>query len=948
MESFSARSNEQSWQQHEDYVAALYRRLGFSVKQNISVDGQQVDLLCENWLSGIGLTRLYIDCKHTTLAENKSVSKDDVDQFIYSFRSRAENNGWTAGIMVSNRPFTQYAKAAAAKHINIHLKTIDDLHEEALRIRSYLYDTVHKYEEENKFIDFIPPSGRETETEAESGDWKLLEELVKTWLCEDGSQQMCLFGDFGTGKTTFLEFLHYSFAKRYLTTPSVRIPLLIPLRRYYEAADHQEIISQFFMQECGVNAQFSLFHNFLINGRFLLLLDGFDEMGAKSDPTIRKANYLKLAPLVEGRSKVLISCRPAYFISLQETRSVFSFVNKQMGFAPALKTGAMTEQLFGVVRDSDLGSVFKRARSALGMTIYAEIGLFDKKQIKAYLRKHNSDIVTSSNGDLDAMKLYERIQEIYDLSDLAQRPLLLKLIVLTLPLFRKTADGMYEIELAGQSHKVPDITPSVLYSVYTEKELEREYKKGKIRWLIERQDKVRAIAAIAFEMFRRDVVALDKAALLRVIQKVFPTSEDDQAYYLNDIRTCSFLSRDSQDAARFTHKSFMEYYAATYIQLAMSSPSEAQDLLTIRPLSEEVAFFLGDNIASSSNRPVILGLLERLYTHLAALPTPSSTCIQNVLNVLNYAREPISAAKKIEVDLLSYQKLDLQEQKFEGSRIGILRTIRSNFSKLLGIKSEFKRWESDSADIRELGGETLDCRALRFWNTQIENCHLLDCTVQIDTWRKSRVGRGLFQNSRIVNSGTTLGHEWMPIQGRFENCILVGLDFRSPFFNNCEFLDCTMIMCLAEAAPPEKITMEGCRGMLLVDEKGPIRDWGFGLACVSLDDAKRIRKNPTAKYLNWDELVLSAFEPDAIPKNANEVEARLGDVGLALKLLPYQGKTCFVVSPDIPNGSKCCIVKCDGRRVTFRNIETNREFEAALRRTSVQEGTEIRITVEAG
>ena len=586
-------SEQALWQKHEDYVAALYKRLGYSVKQNINVDGQQVDLLCENWLSGIGPTRLYIDCKYTALIENKSVSKDDVDQFIYSFKSRAERNGWTAGVMVSNRPFSQYAKAAAEGHPNIHLKTIDELHEEVLRIRAYLYSCIQRYEEENKFFDFIPPYGSAIDDSGASAGSILLEELVRTWLQTDGTQQMCLFGDFGTGKTTFLEYLHYSFAKRYILDSSIRIPLLVPLRRYYEAADHEEIVAQFFMQECGVNVQHSLFNNFLVTGRFLLLLDGFDEMGAKSDPTTRKANYLKLAPLAEGRSKILISCRPAYFISLEETRTVFSFINKQMGFAPALNTGRITEALFDVVSDSNLGTVFQKTRSALGSTLYADIGLFNTKQIKAYLRKHNADIAKSSSGELDARTLYIRIQEIYDLSDLAQRPLLLKLIVLTLPLFRKSDDGMYEVELGGQKHDVPDITPSVLYSVYTEKELEREYKKGKVRWLIERQEKARAIAAIAFEMFRRDSVALDKAALFRVVQKVFPASEDEQVYYLTDIRTCSFLSRDSQDAARFTHKSFMEFYAAVYIQLAIkSSAANGQDLLTIRALSDEVAFFL--------------------------------------------------------------------------------------------------------------------------------------------------------------------------------------------------------------------------------------------------------------------------------------------------------------------------------------------------------------------
>src|SRR4051812_4543621 len=102
---------EKAWLQHEDHVATLYRLLGYSVEKNINVAGHQADLICEKWIEGIGKTVLYVDCKHTSLTINTSVSKDDVDQFIYTFRSRAEKNGWTAGVVLSNRQFSQYAKA---------------------------------------------------------------------------------------------------------------------------------------------------------------------------------------------------------------------------------------------------------------------------------------------------------------------------------------------------------------------------------------------------------------------------------------------------------------------------------------------------------------------------------------------------------------------------------------------------------------------------------------------------------------------------------------------------------------------------------------------------------------------------------------------------------------------------------------------------------------------
>ena len=48
------------WQRHEDHVATLYRALSFEVTSNISVDGQQVDLLCEKFIAVIGRAILYV------------------------------------------------------------------------------------------------------------------------------------------------------------------------------------------------------------------------------------------------------------------------------------------------------------------------------------------------------------------------------------------------------------------------------------------------------------------------------------------------------------------------------------------------------------------------------------------------------------------------------------------------------------------------------------------------------------------------------------------------------------------------------------------------------------------------------------------------------------------------------------------------------------------------
>src|SRR5207247_2393115 len=141
-----------------------------------------------------------------------SVSKDDVNVFIATFRARAQSNGWTAGIMLSNRPFSQYARAAAASHHDIHLKTVEELHEEILQIPSYLHTHIYRYEQSGLFTDYIPLAAL-LEDDAAHGQPEPVMKIVDDWLERSKGPQLCLFGDFGTGKTTFLKYLHYSLAK---------------------------------------------------------------------------------------------------------------------------------------------------------------------------------------------------------------------------------------------------------------------------------------------------------------------------------------------------------------------------------------------------------------------------------------------------------------------------------------------------------------------------------------------------------------------------------------------------------------------------------------------------------------------------------------------------------------------------------------------------------------
>jgi hypothetical protein len=111
-----------TWERFEDEVAAIYRLLGASVKQNLNLGGFQIDLVAEEMTQSGQKLRVLVECKfYRDKVGNRVVN--DFARVVATLKSLERID---RGAIVSHRGFTQDATLVGA-NTGIELLTLDDL-----------------------------------------------------------------------------------------------------------------------------------------------------------------------------------------------------------------------------------------------------------------------------------------------------------------------------------------------------------------------------------------------------------------------------------------------------------------------------------------------------------------------------------------------------------------------------------------------------------------------------------------------------------------------------------------------------------------------------------------------------------------------------------------------------------------------------------------------------
>ena len=150
-----------------------------------------------------------------------------------------------------------------------------------------------------------------------------LENTVLDWIGRDDVPAgLAILGSYGTGKSSLARRIAFKCADLYTQDQLLRIPFLIELKEFGSHQDIRGLITHELVNRHGVaNGSFETFQSLNKAGRFILILDGFDEMkqGVTLDTLL--FNFNQLALLHTQKSSLLFG-RPTLFESQAEQNRI--------------------------------------------------------------------------------------------------------------------------------------------------------------------------------------------------------------------------------------------------------------------------------------------------------------------------------------------------------------------------------------------------------------------------------------------------------------------------------------------------------------------------------------------------------------------------------------------------------------------------------------------------
>lgn len=880
-----SRAVREKTKEHKDfeiYVAFLYEAMGFKVTKNIVLGGQEIDVLAERFFPGMGLTRIAVECKWRSAG---SISNQDVYDYSSVALFLRSKQLITRGVMVSNVRYSPNALAAVYNHYEeLELLTIGELENQIFDLRQVLSSYVESYERSLISFSYVPLRATWKDAKGRSRMTGDIEEALQAWLRKSDIDLISILGDFGTGKTTLLSRIKYTYSRRYLSGESNLLPLFVPLKRFYGYQSLDEFLRNILVSEFERDVPLTVFWRALAEGKFLVLLDGFDEMAAEADAEKRTENFFLISPLLKSKAGTILTCRPSYFVTDSEYEAMVFSLNRAVEpsrpnfdeTSPdyvnrSSKARSLKYKILSHVAAYHPMESLSKARHRV-----VDLELFDENQVDKFLSKFNADYIERYRRDWSYIKAF--LLEIYDLSDLMSRPILLTMINETI------LDGSIKI-----GSTIIELGPSSLYEIYTSMKLDLDWLKGSSRRLLSKEDRAAFAESIAVAMYLNGTLEISYATLLELAESRarFPAKKD---YLKNiratlvaaDIQVSTFLTRSEDEIFRFSHKSFMEFFVALHLKKALLK--NLNDSIFLHEIPKEVLYFLG---GFSIPEPSVRKKLISWYTP-KKIATNGGVFARNVAGALLYSGRHQEGLRFEDTEIY---RIDVRKVVFDAPRWRKVKFVNSDWRDVSLVDGSLASVALDRSTIWGLTVDRGSCE-LELLETRLTDVEFNGTNVTLRAVH-SQMESSKFEGGKFSVSG---GLEITRVE--FVNAAVeVGVATRLAF-KNCKFRDakiifsasdcdlerCRVVDCLFDGCGiwglrvamqnwesyVEK-NLKDCEGVIVIEEQSDRSVWAVHIGGIVLvnerlwaDLAKRrrllseLKKIFSKKWINVVDELLSA------------------------------------------------------------------------------------------
>ena len=754
-------ASSEAGQKFEEQIARLYELLGYDVTRNISVGNQQVDLVAERFLPGLGRARLFIECKYKSA---DSVSNQDIHDLQTTFNALRTRGRFTNAVLVTNTRFSKDARGAAEAEgasAPIHLRTVAQLEDELLNLSDSLSTYVVNYQGSDIAKTYVELAGVGNLPYSESGHIEELDAEIISWIGQKKKGLITILADFGSGKSTLMRHLKYKLclAKLEPTAKTAPIPMFFALRELRNFGTLDEYIEYVLREEFRKAVPISVFWRLLRRGDMVVLLDGFDEIDSSSDVNRRRAAFLRLSPLITQNPGVtIITCRPQFFVSIEEYNSLLVEIESSQP-RPLLSTiipdeasvSGFLNQLAEVNRSLRGRFVNGQRFDSLASDAFGKIKLnpLSDRRIEIYL--DHLDVRFRKELGVDSKFVLDFLRKVYDLSDLIKRPLLLEMVMETL--FTRRLDI---------KDKDAHVNTARLYEIYTSVKLEIEASDQKGRLLLSSDERREFAELLAVEMYSRSTAEISYMDLLESVQtrqlhsstlRQILLTETPEAV-ATDVRLCSFLTLNEKGQYYFVHKSFMEFFVARSIIYEIDRDGNLALLASILPSA--ILHFIGSFLALDQRLRDILSQRVNLSTNQGL---ERGNIKANFLGALLHGGINLSSQY--------FSGVAVRNMSFPAVHLRWFRLSECSFHDTNLSMLFMKECTVDQLSLNHCGIDKIDLESSSF-NSQVTECRVrqlrtvdstavLDCAgLYIDVWTSSQgsieIGGSAFVGSAILSS----------------------------------------------------------------------------------------------------------------------------------------------------------------------------------------------------